>query len=361
MQLWKKFTELLITKVLILGKNAVLKVQNSDGTTSTINLTELAALDAIAASDLAKIDGITNGTGAASKALVLDASGNVAMPATGAIGLSRAALAAAGTDATNGGAIATQIVAVTASDGTKGVVLPAAATTTGPILVINTVLTSGANLKVYPVNGGNDQINGEAEDAAFTMGPGEAAWFVPTSATQWYVADKSGNLLTKTEINLLDGLLADAAEVNRVADVSTRIVTLVASGAISLATHEGKTLLLGEVGGNALCAMTLPAATGSGAKYLFKVSVANTSSYTITTNSTDVYNGTVLAHDRDITDGTLLHAFAATTQTIITLNGGTTGGQIGDWIEIEDILTGVWSVRGVVAVPAGSNPATCFS
>lgn len=167
---------------------------------------------------------------------------------------------------------------------------------------------------------------------------------------------------TAAELNAsVAGVLATTAEINRVADVSTRVVTLVASGAISLATHEGKTLLLGEVGGNALCAMTLPAATGSGAKYLFRVSVANTSSYTITTNGADVYNGTVLAHDRDVTDGTLLHAFGATTQTIITLNAGTTGGQIGDWIEIEDILAAVWAVRGVVAVAAGSNPATCFS
>jgi hypothetical protein len=175
------------------------------------------------------------------------------------------------------------------------------------------------------------------------------------------VFELMGITSSAAELNITDGMLATADEVNRVADVSTRVVTLVASGAISLAAHEGKTLLLGEVGGNALCAMTLPAATGSGAKYLFRVSVANTSSYTITTNGADVFNGTVLAHDRDVTDGTLLHAFQAITPTVITLNGGTTGGRIGDWIEIEDILTAVWSVRGVVAVPAGSNPATCFS
>jgi hypothetical protein len=171
----------------------------------------------------------------------------------------------------------------------------------------------------------------------------------------------NGTAVSATDIGAVVGVIATPAEINRVADVSTRIVTLVASGAISLAAHEGKTLLLGEVGGNALCALTLPAATGSGAKYLFRVSVANTSSYTITTNGADVFNGTVLAHDRDVTDGTLLHAFGAITQTIITLNAGTTGGRIGDWIEIEDILAAVWSVRGVVAVPAGSNPATCFS
>lgn len=358
----ERISDLTVTQFLRLTPNAVIQIRNADGTISTVNLAELAAIDSVGAADLAKIDGITNGTGAAGKALVLDSSGNVVMPDNGAIGLSRASVAAAGADAAAATVLADQVNAVTASDGAKGVALPAAATTTGPILVINTVLTSGANLLVYPVSGGNDQINGEAEDAAFTMGPGEAAWFIPISATQWYVADKSGNLLTKTEINLLDGLLATAAEINRAADVSTRIVTLVASGAISLATHEGKTLLLGEVGGNALCAMTLPAATGSGAKYLFRVSVVNTSSYTITTDTTDVFNGTVINHDRDITDGTLLHAFPATTQTIITLNGSTTGGAtIGDWIEIEDILAGVWFVRGIVSCAAGSNPATCFS
>jgi hypothetical protein len=160
----------------------------------------------------------------------------------------------------------------------------------------------------------------------------------------------------------LDGNTATAAEITRVADVSTRIVTLVASGAISLATHEGKTLLLGEVGGNALAAFTLPAATGSGAKYLFKVSVVNTSSYTITTDGTDVFKGKVLTHDADITDGTLLHAFSATTQTILTLNGTTTGGAIiGDWVELEDTLSGSWSVRGIVTCAASSNPATPFS
>jgi hypothetical protein len=174
--------------------------------------------------------------------------------------------------------------------------------------------------------------------------------------------DKIDNVTSSAdELNITDGLLATAAELNRATDVSTRIVTITASGAISLATHEGKTLLLGEVGGNALCALTLPAATGSGAIYKFIVSVANTSNYTITTDGSDVYNGTILAHDRDVTDGTLLHAFQAITPTIITLNAGTTGGRIGDWIIIEDILTGIWHVRGQVAVAAGSNPATMFS
>lgn len=129
----------------------------------------------------------TAGTGSASDPMVLDSNGDFVMPSGGIFGMSRAALAAAGTTAADAAVIAQQIVLVTASDGAKGVALPAAAATEGPILVVNTVNTTGASLLVYPVNGGNDQINGLAEDAAFTMAPGTSAWFIPTSATQWYV------------------------------------------------------------------------------------------------------------------------------------------------------------------------------
>jgi hypothetical protein len=160
---------------------------------------DLAALTATAA-ELNTVD-TTAGTGAASKAVVLDASGNFIMPALGTFSLSRAAVAAAGVDATDATVLTSQVNAVTLADGTVGVALPAAAVATGPILIINTVLTSGGNLKVYPVSGGNDQINGGAEDVHFLMGPGKAAWFIPTSATQWYVSDEAGVLATTTEMN----------------------------------------------------------------------------------------------------------------------------------------------------------------
>lgn len=312
---------------------------------------EVDLLAGLSVEEAAFLDGALEGSPVASKAAVYGADT--------ILSLSRAALAATGVDATDAALIAKQVVAVTASDGTKGVALPAASTTLGPILVINTVLTTGASLKVYPVNGGNDQINGGAEDAAFVMGPGEAAWFIPTSATQWYVFDKAGNLLTKTEINLLVGLLATAAEINRVADVSTRVVTLTGDTAIDLATHEGKTLLLGEVGGNALLTSTLPAATGSGAKYPFKVAVVNTSNYVITKTDTDVFKGVVTMLDNDSNAATAYSASG--TDNTLTLNGTTTGGQIGDWVEFEDILAGVWAVRGALVVPAGSNVADPFS
>lgn len=48
------------------------------GVQTTVDMTEIAALDAIGAADLAKIDGITNGVAAINKALVLGASGEIA-------------------------------------------------------------------------------------------------------------------------------------------------------------------------------------------------------------------------------------------------------------------------------------------
>lgn len=83
--LQQKFSKVHVSNEMKFGKGAVIKTTNSAGAESTIDLAELAALDNIGAADLAKIDGITNGTGAAGKALVLDSSGNVTIPAGGII------------------------------------------------------------------------------------------------------------------------------------------------------------------------------------------------------------------------------------------------------------------------------------
>lgn len=152
--------------------------------------TMIEALDSLSDTELGFVDGVTAGTGLASKAVVLDASGNFIMPDNGLLGLSRAAVAAAGTLSSDATVMTDQVNAVTGSNGSAGVALPAAATTKGPIWVINTVGT--ASLKVYPVDSGNDNINGLAEDAAFVMAPGTTAIFIPTSATQWYCAEVAG-------------------------------------------------------------------------------------------------------------------------------------------------------------------------
>lgn len=147
-------------------------------------------------------------------------------------------------------------------------------------------------------------------------------------------------------------------EINRACDVSARLVTLVADTAILLASHEGKILLMGEVGGDAAAAFTLPAATGSGAKYTFMVSVVNTSGYTIQVTTTDIMQGAIIVKDAD-TGGAQAWPTASDSDTI-TLDGTTTGGvSIGDVITLVDIATGVWAVSGQVT--QSGTEATMFS
>jgi len=202
------------------------------------------------------LSSVTAGTGAASKALVLDSGGNVIMPSGGEFGLSRVAVAAAGTNQATAAVLAQQVNAVTGADGTVGVALPAAATTIGPIQVINTVATSP--LFVYPVASGNDAINGLSANSALEMGPGEAAWFIPTSATQWYCSTP-GNGRNVENVT------------------ATNVLTTVESG---------KTFFLNSA---TEFVSTLPAvASSAGCRYTFIVKAAPSgASYTIVTNSSE--------------------------------------------------------------------------
>lgn len=142
-------------------------------------------------------------------------------------------------------------------------------------------------------------------------------------------------------------LTATAAEINRVADVSARIVT--ASGTsltVAEATHESKTVLLSNVAG---CAVSLPAATGGGARYRFVRSVALTSgSDVISAAASGLFAGYSIAEDSgDSTpaDATVFATVNASTNTWTdAFTGG--GGEVGDSFEAEDIATNRWAVKG---------------
>jgi hypothetical protein len=74
--LTKLFDLLVIRRKLKFNKGATMVVTSNAGVESTIDMAEIAAIDSIGAADLAKIDGITNGTQAAGKAVVADANVN---------------------------------------------------------------------------------------------------------------------------------------------------------------------------------------------------------------------------------------------------------------------------------------------
>jgi hypothetical protein len=120
--------------------------------------------------------------------------------------------------------------------------------------------------------------------------------------------------------------------------------------------HAGRTTVISAVAG---CAVTLPAATGTGSVYRFIIGSTITSNSTTikVANATDVMTGRAFV----ISDGAaavLGYATAASSDTI-TLNGTTTGGIIGDHIEIIDAIAGTFAVR--VFTAATGTEATPFS
>ncbi|ASP84162.1 hypothetical protein CDO26_09275 [Sinorhizobium meliloti] len=134
------------------------------------------------------------------------------------------------------------------------------------------------------------------------------------------------------------------------------IALTAATLALAMATHAGATVVVDRAAGSTV---TLPAATGSGAKFKLVVKTTITSNSLIVkvANATDVMTGSAL-FGQDAADTAVLFETAATDDTI-TLNGSTTGGIKGDIIELEDLASGLWGVT--VRGSATGTEATPFS
>lgn len=126
------------------------------------------------------------------------------------------------------------------------------------------------------------------------------------------------------------------------------VIPLTASTAIRVDAFAGKVARLANAAG---LTVTLPPATGSGARFEFVVSVAVTSNqYRIDTAGTDKISG--LAHMLGSAAATF--AAAAASNGRINMNGTTTGGLVGTRVMVEDIGAGLWSA---VVHGAGSGTA----
>lgn len=196
------------------GTAAVSKVVvlDASGKIDTIDLTAFKVGGTSVTSTAAELnynDVTTAGVGQVSKAAILDASGDFTMPDNGHFKPSIASVAAAGTNAATATALADENNLVTGADGAKGVALPAAATNL-QIRVINDSRTYA--LFVYPLSGGNDLINELPEDQRFILAPGNEAIFTATSGTQWWTDKRSGNATRETHFELFDDFLAAAID-----------------------------------------------------------------------------------------------------------------------------------------------------
>ena len=134
-------------------------------------------------------------------------------------------------------------------------------------------------------------------------------------------------------------------------------VTITSDATVSLGkAHRGRPIVCAKADG---ITFTLPAATGSGDRYLFYVKTTITSNSLIVkvANATDVIQG-VLAQTQD--SGAGIQGWeAASTHDTITMDGSTMGGIKGDMFELIDMAAGEYGVRGTIA--GTDSEATPFS
>ncbi len=116
---------------------------------------------------------------------------------------------------------------------------------------------------------------------------------------------------------------------------------------------NGQTINLSRAAG---ITVTLPAATGTKAVYTFIVATAVTSNNNIiqVANATDTLNGFAAV------GGTTASVFGTLPASdTITMNGSTTGGLVGSYVQVTDIAAGEFLVTA--ALVGSGTPATPFS
>jgi hypothetical protein len=150
------------------------------------------------------------------------------------------------------------------------------------------------------------------------------------------------------QLKVVPGGQGSTTEVAVMTGVSVPI-TLSTATALTANAHAGRTLV---TSGTAGFTVTLPAATGTGAKYRIIIGTTMTSSSFVlqVANGTDYFRG--VAVDATDTAGTANTWATANTGTVatesdtLTWNRTTTGvATQGDWVEVEDIATAVWRIQ----------------
>ena len=154
------------------------------------------------------------------------------------------------------------------------------------------------------------------------------------------------------------------------------VVNITANTTLTVAAHAGKIITAGDTLASNLV-ITLPTINTSatpvsagpgqdpnnpnnqGAVFTFFVpTTVATSSLKIVTDGTDKYTGSILTIDTD-TSGAMAGFAPAATNDAINLNGSTTGGVAGSYIQITALSSAKYMVQGVVNCTG--SPATPFA
>jgi hypothetical protein len=153
---------------------------------------------------------------------------------------------------------------------------------------------------------------------------------------------------------LVGALTATATEINRVADVSARVISVTSSTlAVTEATHDGATIVLDRAAG---IAVTLPVAS-AGPKFKFIVKTTFSGAATIKSASgADIMIGhAIMGNDTDNSVVNWQSVAASTNDTIDMLGtGNSTGGMAGQLVEIEGLAANLWFVK-IIGDAAGTE------
>lgn len=128
-------------------------------------------------------------------------------------------------------------------------------------------------------------------------------------------------------------------------------IAVTASTTLRRDVHAGAVVVVSAAAGLTL---SLPAATGLGTVFTVFVNTTVTSNAVIiAANGTDIIQGAVGMS----TDAAGVVILAIATADYITMNGSTTGGVKGSWVELKDVASGVWQVGGMlVSTGAEATP-----
>lgn len=159
--------------------------------------------------------------------------------------------------------------------------------------------------------------------------------------------------LSKNNDLVVDGQVVVPAPNGKIVNLTASTLT------VTRDDHEGRTITVNRAAGSTI---TLPAATGTGSKYKFYVGTTITSNSLIVkaASASDSFLGIALGSDNDGEGATGYTWKTDAGDDTITLNGTATGGYAGDVIEIEDVATGIFSIKAFIKQSGGSE-ATPFS
>jgi hypothetical protein len=158
----------------------------------------------------------------------------------------------------------------------------------------------------------------------------------------------------------IGAVTATAAELNRATDISARIVTTTATAlSLTITQHADKVVLV-NTNSTVANTVSLPVATGSGARFTIINNIAQTQGSVVVaaTGTVDTLAGVAYMVNSTVTNNAQSFRTSASSDKI-TFNRTTTGGVGNDKVVAIDTAANVYTVE-VFGVTAGTT-ATCFS